>query len=183
MLRLAVFGLLILALPLHANLGDTVADCTKRYGKFYNFTEANAQTPFGTIDFIAGPYEMIVFLYNGVEVGARVDKKDKSAFTPAEIQTILNADAPTPWVPAPRDDPNSPQWTRSDKASVTYDTNNKMIIFTTPVMVQVVHTPPPAAPAPAPPPRPSGDFVPAAPTPWALPQPPSTNASPATNAP
>ncbi len=161
--------LLLLALPLRANLGDTVADCTKRYGKFYNFAEANAKTPFGTIDFVAGPYEMIVFLYQGVEVGARVAKKDKSSFSPDEIKTILNADAPTPWIPAHSDDPNSPQWTRADKASVTYDADKKMLIFTTPEMASALNIAPPvpvAPTAPAAPPRPPGDFAPAAPTAW-----------------
>ena len=89
MFRLAAVILLLLTLPVRANLGENVAELTKRYGKFYNFTEANAKTPFGTIAFIAGPYEMIVFLYQGVEVGARVSKRDKSAFNPDEIKTII----------------------------------------------------------------------------------------------
>jgi len=172
--------LLLLALPARANLGDTVADCTKRYGKFYNFTEASGKSPFGTIVYIAGPYEMIVFLYSGVEVGARVSKRDKTAFSPGEIKTILNADAPTPWTSAPSDDPASPQWTRADKATASYDAAKQMLIFTTPEMLEVLHTAPtapaaPATPAPAPP-HPPGDFAPAAPTQWAPPTAPSTNA-------
>ena len=186
MLRFAAVILLLLALPVRANLGETVAECTKRYGKFYNFTEANAKTPFGTIDFIAGPYEMIVFLYNGVEVGARVSKKDKTDFSPDEIKTILNADAPTPWTSTPSDDPASPQWIRADKATASYDAAKKMLIFTTPEMAKALAAGPPVPAAPSPattePPRPPGDFAPAAPTQWAPPAAPPTNA-PATNAP
>jgi len=186
MLRFVAVVFLLLALPVHANLGDTVAECTKRYGKFYNFTEANAKTPFGTIVYIAGPYEMIVFLYNGVEVGARVSKRDKTAFSPDEIKTILNADAPTPWTSAPSDDPTSPQWTRADKATASYDAAKQMVIFTTPEMVEVIRAAPPVPAVPSasapPPPHPTGDFAPAAPTQWAPPTAPSTNA-PATNAP
>ena len=183
MLRLTAVVLLLLVLPARANLGDTVADCVKRYGKPQSFTEPNAGTPFGTLSFIAGPYVMIVFLYNTVEVGARVSKKDKSAFTPEEMKTIMAADAPTPWVLTPSSDPTSLEWTRADKASVTYDTAAKMLIFTTPDMVKDLHNfsgpstesiyATNAAPA-----RPQGNFAPAAPTPWNV-APPATNAAPA----
>jgi hypothetical protein len=188
MLRLAAAVLLIAALPVRANLGDSVADCIKRYGKPDRFSEANAHTPFGTLVFIAGPYDMTIFLFNDVEVGARVLKKDKSAFGVAEIKTIMDADAASPWISTASDDPASQQWTRADKATATYDTSKQMLIFTTPEMVRELHAPPPlVAPAkpiaPPPPPRPPGNFVPAAPTPWAPPQPPSTNAAPATNVP
>ena len=185
MLRYAAVALLLLALPVRANLGETVAECTKRYGKFYNYTEANAKSPFGTIAYVAGPYEMIVFIYGGVEVGARVNKKDKTDFSPDEIKTILNADAPTPWTSAPIDDPASPQWTRADKASASYDAAKKMLIFTTPAMKAALDAGPPvpaapSAPATTQPAHPPGDFAPAAPTQWAPPVAPSTNA-PATN--
>jgi len=190
MLRLANVAalLLLLVLPARANLGDSIADCIKRYGKPDRFSEANAHTPFGTLVFIAGPYEMTVFLYNNVEVGARVFKKDKSAFTAVEIKDILNADAASPWHPTASDDPASQEWTRADKATATYDTSKQMLLFTTPEMAKELHAPPPIVPALAPaatntpPPRPPGDFAPAAPTRWAPPEPPSTNA-PATNAP
>ena len=69
--RLAVALLLLAILPARANLGETLADCVKRYGKPLAFTEAGAKSPFGTLIFIAGPYQMIIFLSNGVEVGAR----------------------------------------------------------------------------------------------------------------
>jgi len=179
MLRLVPVVFLILALPVRANLGETIAECTKRYGKFYNYTEASAKTPFGTVVYIAGPYEMIVFIYNGIEVGARVSKKDKTDLGPDEIKTILNADAPTPWIPAHADDPTSPQWTRADKASANYDPEKKMLIFTTPDMLQAMNTTPePIAPATNAAPHPAGDFAPAAPTQWAPPTAPSTNAPP-----
>jgi hypothetical protein len=189
MLRLAALAFLIIALiPARANLGDTVADCVKRYGKPDHFTEANDKTPFGTIVFSAGPYEMVVFLYDNVEVGARVTKKDKTDFAPGELKTIMDADATSPWVAKPGSDPLSQEWIRADNASATYDLEKKMLIFTTPEMVKELHAPTPvlslpetnAAPVP---PRPPGNFVPAAPTQWAPPQPPSTNAAPATNAP
>jgi hypothetical protein len=177
--------LLLLALPVRANLGENIAQCIKRYGKFYNYTEANAKTPFGTVVFVAGPYEMIVFIYDGVEVGARVTKRDKTDLSPDEIKTILNADATTPWTSAPSDDPASPQWTRVDKATASYDATKKMLLFTTPAMKEDLNAGPPvpaAAPASTEPPRPPGDYAPAAPTQWAPPVAPSTNA-PATNAP
>jgi hypothetical protein len=180
--RLAVLVFLLLALPLRANLGDTVAECVKRYGKPDSFTEANAKSPFGTLTFFAGPYHMTVFLAGNIEVGASVTKRDSTAFTPAEIQTILNADANSPWIPTTSDNPASPRWTRHDDATAEYDSANKILIFTSPAMAKVLHAPPPPPPAPAPPPRPPGNFAPAAPTPWAPPTPPSTNA-PATNAP
>ncbi len=183
MLRLAIVAVLLLAnLPARANLGDTVAECVKRYGKPATFTEAGPGSPFGTLVFLAGPYQMTVFLNANIEVGARVTKKDKSAFTPDEIKTILNADAATPWVPTTGDDPNSPRWTRDDKAIAAYNAAKDMLVFTTPKMIEVLHTPlpEPSASTNAAPPRPPGDFAPAAPTPWAAPTPPSTNA-PATN--
>ena len=168
MLRLAVAVLLLLVVPARANLGDVVGDCVKRYGRPQTFTEANPNTPFGTLVFVAGPYGLIVFLHGDIEVGARVSKKDKTAFTPAEMKTIMDADAPTPWIPKPSSDPNTQEWTRADNATVTYDTAAKMLIFTTPEMVKELHAPPPAPETNAPP-RPDGNFVPAAPTPWAPP--------------
>ncbi|HEX4138996.1 MAG TPA: hypothetical protein VHY09_01515, partial [Candidatus Methylacidiphilales bacterium] len=78
-------------------------------------------------------------------------------------------------------------WTRADKATASYDSDKKMLIFTTPVMLQALHrssaAPGPATPGSAAPPKPPGDFAPAAPTQWAPPTPPSTNAAPATNTP
>jgi hypothetical protein len=193
MLRLTAAVLLLLALPVRANLGDTVAGCVKRYGVPDPVVGAKSPTdalvasvgPFQAISFSAGPYQMIIFLYHNVEVGARVTRKDKAALSPAEMKTIMDADAPTPWVPKPSDDPTSQEWTREDKASVSYDVEKRMLIFTTPEMVQELHAPPPAPvlPAAGAPPRPTGNFAPAAPTPWSAPQPPSTNAAPATNAP
>src|ERR1700748_981747 len=97
MLRCAVLLLLLALLPARANIGENVTDLVKRYGKPAGFSEASSTNPFGTLIFVAGPYQMIIFLADNVEVGARVSKKDKSAFSPDEVQTILNADAPTPW--------------------------------------------------------------------------------------
>jgi hypothetical protein len=191
MLRLAaaVF-LLLLALPARANLGDSVAEAIKRYGKPERFSEATAVFPFGTLVFTAGPYSMTVFLYNNAEVGARVSKKDKSDFTPIEMKTIMDADASTAWVPTATNDPTNQKWTRSDRSTVIYDTAKKMLIFTSPDMAAELHNPPPTPPpTPAPAtnaapawPKPQGDFAPATPTQWVAPQA-TTNAAPATNAP
>ncbi len=177
----ALVAFLILALPLRANLGDTVAGCITRYGKPEHFAEANGNTPFGTLLFLAGPYDMVIFLYNNVEVGARVDKRDKTGFSPAEIQTILGADASSPWILTKSDDPASQEWTRADKASATYDTSAKVLFFTTPAMAHALHSAPASAPSTnAAPPRPQGNFAPAAPTTWTVPTPASTNVAPAT---
>lgn len=179
MLRCAIVFLLILALPLRANLGDSVNDCVKRYGKPVNFTEASGKMPFGTLVFIAGPYQMIVFLLNNVEVGARVSKKDKSAFTPDEMKTIMDADATSPWVTADSIEPATQRWKRADKATVLYDESAKMLIFTSQEMADALHAQAAAAPSPVLAPKPpEGNFAPAAPAQWSLL---STNAAPATN--
>ncbi len=180
--RLVVVLLLLLALPVRANLGDTVADCVKRYGKPGAFTEANAKVPFGTMVFAAGPYQLIVFLNDTVEVGARVSKKDKTAFTPDEMKTIMDADAPTPWVSTPSADPTCLTWSRDDKATVLYDQNAKMLIFTSPQMAAILQAkaPPLSAAITTPaPPHPNVTIAPPIATPWNLI---STNAAP-TNAP
>jgi hypothetical protein len=118
-----------------ANLGETVAQVVERYGKPTGFAEANAKTPFGSLLFKAGGYELIIFILDGKEVGARVSKADKSAFTDAEMQSILSADSDgAPWKSAPSDDPSSLQWTRDDQATVLYDKDKRMLIFTSEAM-------------------------------------------------
>jgi hypothetical protein len=190
-MRLVAVLLLLLILPARANLGDSVADCVHRYGKPLTYAEASAKNPFGTLVFVAGPYQLIVFLFNNVEVGARVSKKDKSPFNADELKTIMNADATTPWVPAHSTDSGTRQWVRGDKATAVYDQDKKLVIFTLPEMVAELHAVESAGPAgtagtnTAPavaPPRPQGNFAPAAPTQWTAPNAAPTNA-PATNAP
>ncbi len=163
MFRLALVLLLPLALPARANLGESVVDCVKRYGKPMAFSEAGAKNPFGTMVFIAGPYQLLVFLSDTVEVGARVTKKDKSAFTDAEMKTIMDADASTPWIPAASTDPTCLQWTRADQATVLYDKDKKILIFTSPQMADAMKSRPPPAPAAATPPAPPRPPVPLAP--------------------
>jgi hypothetical protein len=55
MLRLAAVVLLLLALPARANLGESVADCTKRYGKPDRFSEATAAFPSAPSSSAPGP--------------------------------------------------------------------------------------------------------------------------------
>ena len=151
MLRLALIFLILLTLPLRANLGETVVQCVKRYGKPIGYSEANAKSPFGTVGFTAGGYTLIVFLILDKEVGARVSKVDKSAFTAAEMKTIMEADtdAASPWTSTLSDDPTCLTWTRSDKATVLYDKVKHMLIFTSKEMTDALHSPPPA-PTPTP---------------------------------
>ncbi len=151
MLRTCAVLFLLLILPLRANLGDAVDQCVKRYGKPTGFSEAGAKSPFGTLVFVAGPYQLIVFLLDNVEVGARVSKVDKTDFTPAEMRTILDADATSPWTPGKGSDANTLQWNRADKATVLYDKDKKMLIFTSPQMLDALKHPP-AQPTHAPPP-------------------------------
>lgn len=154
MLRYALVFLILLTLPLRANLGETVDQCVKRYGKPLGFSEANARTPFGTLVFVAGGYTLMVFLLNNVEVGARVGKADKSAFSDAELKTIMDADASSAWKTEPSSDPASLTWSRSDKATALYDKEKHMLIFTSSSMAEALRRqeakpPPPAGPAPA----------------------------------
>jgi len=144
MFRALVVLFSLLTIPLRANLGETVAQCVARYGGPVGFTEANAKFPFGTIAFSATGYTLVIFLLKGKEVGARVTKQDKSAFTDAEMQTILNADsAGFPWTSAPSDDPTSLRWARGDKATVLYDKVKYVLIFTSPEMTNAFHSAPP----------------------------------------
>jgi hypothetical protein len=156
MFRWVIIFFVVLSIPLRANLGDSVEQCVKRYGKPIGFSEANAKAPFGTLVFAAGKYTLLVFLLETKEVGARVSKTDKSAFTDAEMKTIMDADADakSPWISTPSDDPTSLEWTRGDKASVLYDKEKHMLIFTTVAMVEAAKAVPAATPAPTPAPAP-----------------------------
>ena len=139
MFRSAIL-LLLLTLPLRANLGETVEQCVQRYGKPIGFSEANANTPFGTLVFTASNYTLVVFLLNKTEVGARVTKTDKSAFTNAEMQLIMNADTNgTQWTPSKGPDPTTQQWTRPDQSTVFYDTPKHVLIFTSPQMAAALN--------------------------------------------
>jgi hypothetical protein len=144
MLRTALVFFILLTIPLRANLGETVEQCVKRYGAPVGFSEANAKSPFGTVAFSAGGYTLLIFLLNSKEAGARVSKTDKSAFTDAEMQNIMNADTDgSPWTATPSSDPTCLQWTRSDKATVLYDKVKHMLIFTSVAMASALKSPPP----------------------------------------
>ena len=58
-----------------------MAQCVQRYGKPVGFSEAGPKSPFGTLIFVAGPYQLIVFLSNNVEVGARILEADYARAT------------------------------------------------------------------------------------------------------
>ena len=142
MLRSAIIFFSLLTVPLRANLGEKVEQCVARYGKPIGYSEANAKSPFGTVVFTATGYTLIIFLVHDKEVGARVSKLDKSAFTDAEMQTILGADsAGSPWTPAASADPACLRWTRGDKAAVLYDKEKHMLIFTSEEMANAIHSP------------------------------------------
>jgi hypothetical protein len=133
---------LLLTLPLQANLGETVEQCVARYGKPAGFSEAGAKSPFGILGFTAGNYTLVIFVLKNKEVGARVSKQDKSAFTDPEMQTIMNADSMgSGWTRAASDDPTCLQWKREDKATVLYDKQKRMMIFTSQQMADALKTP------------------------------------------
>ncbi len=140
-LRYVPILFLLLTIPTRANLGETVGETIKRYGKPVGLSEANDKTPFGTLVFAAGPYNLILFFAkDNKEVGARVTKIDKSAFTEAEMKTIMDADSlpADAWTSAASDDPTSLQWSRGDKAKVIYDKAKHMLIFTSDEMAKIV---------------------------------------------
>jgi len=142
MLRSAIL-FLVLTIPLRANLGETVEQCVKRYGKPIVFSEASPKSPFGTLVFTATGYTLVVFLLDNKEVGARVSKVDKTAFTPAEMQNIMGADSNgSAWTPTTSTDPSCLQWSRSDTATVLYDKDKHMLIFTSPEMAKALHPKP-----------------------------------------
>jgi hypothetical protein len=148
MFRPAIVFFLLLAVPLRANLGESVAECVKRYGTPVGYSEANAKFPFGTVAFAAANYTLIVFLLNDHEVGARISKKDKSAFTDAEMQNIMNADTDgSPWTVTTSNDPTCLQWMRTDQATALYDKANHVLIFTSTAMKAALKSPPPVPPA------------------------------------
>jgi hypothetical protein len=100
------------------------------------------QVPFGTVVFTATGYTLIVFLINNKEVGARVSKVDKSAFTDAEMKTSWAPIWRVPWTPTPSDDPTCLRWIRGDKATVLYDKEKHMLIFTSEEMANAIHPAP-----------------------------------------
>jgi hypothetical protein len=160
MFRSAIILFSLLTIPLRANLGETVAQCVARYGKPIGYSEASTKNPFGTIAFTATGYTLIVFLHDNKEVGARVSKTDKSAFTQAEMQTIMGADsAGTPWTSAVSDDPTCLRWGRGDRATVLYDKDKHILIFTSEAMANAVHAAPHTASQPSTPPAPPKQTV------------------------
>src|SRR5277367_4378971 len=92
MFRVTVLLLLLLVLPVRANLGDDIKQLVARYGTPTTFSEPTSTNPFGTIVFQSGGYTLMIFLLGEKEVGARVSKTDKTAFTDAERQLIMSTD-------------------------------------------------------------------------------------------
>jgi len=142
MLRAALLLFCLLTIPLRANLGETVEQCVARYGRPVGYSEASAKLPFGTVAYSAGGYTLVVFLMKNKEVGARVSKADGSAFTEVERQNIMNADsqASSPWTAVANDDPGTLRWTRADKATVLYDKEKHVLIFTSDEMAGAMHS-------------------------------------------
>jgi hypothetical protein len=140
MRRCAILFLALLALPARANLGETIEQCVTRYGRPAGFSEATAKNPFGTVVYTAAGYTLVVFVLNSHEVGARVSKADKSAFTDAEMKTIMDADlGGDKWTSTASSDPTCLRWSRGDKATVLYDKDKHVLIFTSDAMAQALH--------------------------------------------
>ena len=152
MLRAAILFLIVFTLPVRANLGETVEQCVARYGRPVGFSEANPKFPFGTVVFSATGYTLVVFLLKNHEVGARVSKQDKTAFTDTEMKNIMGADSDgSPWTVTASSDPACLQWSRADQATVLYDKDKHVLIFTSKEMTEAVHLPAPST-TPTPPP-------------------------------
>ena len=150
MLRYSIFLFSLLILPARANLGDDVKQLIAHYGTPVTFSEPSPKNPFGTVVFQAAGFTLVVFLLNEKEVGARVSKTDKSAFTDAERQSIMSTDvAGSQWVATTSADPTCLQWSRSDKATVLYDQQKNMLIFTSDEMAKALQAAPAASPSPA----------------------------------
>ena len=140
MLRYAIVFFSLLTIPLRANLGETIEQCVKRYGAPVGYSEAGPHAPFGTVVFSAAGYTLIVFVIKTKEVGARVSKVDKSAFTDAEMKNIMGADTGgSAWTSAASDDPTCQRWVRADKATVLYDKVKHMLIFTSDQMAMALN--------------------------------------------
>lgn len=126
-------------LPARANLGETVEQLVARYGKPTGYAEANAKSPFGSLLFRVRPYELVLFILNNKEVGARVSKIDKSDFSPAEMQTIIDAETgASPWGSTPSSDPTEIHWSRGDHATFIYDKQKHMLLLSSDAMAQAV---------------------------------------------
>ncbi len=154
-LRLVFCLCLVAMIPLRATIGDSVAQCVKRYGKPIGYSEASPNNPFGTLVFSAAGFQLVVFLIGENEVGARISKTNKSAFTDDEMKNIMNAegDPQSPWTPKTSDDPTCLEWTRADKSRLIYDKVNHILMVTSSAMADAVKKlppePKPSAKAPA----------------------------------
>ena len=127
-------------LPARANLGDTVKQLMARYGMPTGYAEAGDKTPFGSILFKAGGFELVIFVLDNHEVGARLSKLDQSAFSDDELQKLMTAEAnDQPWAPTASSDPSLTQWSRHDQATFAYDQTNRMVLLSSPAMVQALH--------------------------------------------
>ena len=140
LLSLAAIFVLGAAVPGRANLGETIKQVVARYGNPLGYAEASAKSPFGNILFKENGYQLVLFVLNDREVGARMSKMDKSAFSDAEIQFIMTNDSNgSAWSPVASTDPSCLQWTRADKATVLYDKDKHLLIFTSDEMAQALH--------------------------------------------
>jgi hypothetical protein len=140
LMRLILFLFTVSLLPGRANLGDTIAQAVGHYGHPIGYAEASARSPFGNILFRSGGYELVLFILDGKEVGARVSKLDKSPFTDQEIKTIMDADnGAGPWTPTASSDPSTLVWSRSDHATVLYDRAKNLLMLTSKTMADAVN--------------------------------------------
>ncbi len=73
--------------------------------------------------------------------------RTKAPSPAAEMKTILDADSgASPWVSTTSSDPTSLSWSRSDKATVIYDKDKHVLIFTSEAMANAYHSLPPQTP-------------------------------------
>ncbi len=188
MRRFLILSLSILiTIPARANLGEDVKSLVARYGAPKNYSEAHPGFPFGTLIFAASGITLIVFLEDEKEVGAKVFKTNGKPFSDEERQAIMATDGGSQWVEGPNPDATTRQWSRPDKATVMYDSEKNLIIFTSAEMAKAVDSithasagqaASPAAPAAPVPSAPAYPIAPAAPSAFPSPTVPTTPAAP-----
>jgi hypothetical protein len=168
LIRSIAILLCLTIIPAQANLGETVKQLVSRYGTPVNFAEPNPNFPFGTIVFSASGIKLVVFLVGDKEVGAKVFKTDKSAFSDAERESIMSTDGGSQWVSTTSTDTTTLQWSRADHATAMYDKQKNMLIFTSDEMAQALKTAETTGAKP-PPPETNKSMLPIPPPPMAPP--------------
>jgi len=125
-----ILAVMSLAVPLHAQLGATVAELSVRYGKIHKL-QWNENRKDGEVIYLHQGYTVKFMLAGQRAQAIQISKLDGKPIQPPEAAAILKdfSNGQT-WVPVSQPEPSALyRWTRSDKKAIAVCAPDERLIL------------------------------------------------------